>query len=1407
MHKLRILIVIGVLLVAFALVGTSLAAASQARQAVTLAEISKFIPNSSSATQGGENLPTGQLPPHPANVERVDSSAPAYTPYLPEHPTVDRQLPEGRQPDSRSNTISGDAGDWESIHTYAPTILDESGTLYMWYSGIDWDGNTAIGLATSTDGITWTKSLSNPFLVGTESSILKVDSTDYRMYYSIWNEGNIYVALSTDGLNWTPGVSPVFSGTHQTGDWDMDFVADPMVYFDGIGTYYMFYEGGTNDPELIRIGLATSSDGFTWTRYQEDPVLDVGDPGSWDENWVLDPMVIVDGMDWKMWYRGMGTDNSRAIGYATSTDGVNWTKYASNPVFTANPGEWDDGGPSNMWVRYDGTYQMWYYTNRQIGYATSDDGINWVRPLDHPVLQPSPSLYLEVNYAHDWAHIYTLPNETVTVTLEDEAHNFKGMVTGKTNTWGDFWSGDWQWVPEWQYISAFDSIYIETAGLTEEVEPIGEMQGEMDIDNDIVIGSLNAPWFDEVQMACELWSDPGGYIDLGMIDGDGGTFECDWGAEGVDLKAGMQVALVYYDPGELADKVINILETPWMRVNYGHDWVGGNYPAGHTFNITLYDSLGEVKATVEVQSEVDKGWSGDGFETSWEQWTPPSPDIQPYDKVTFVSDDGYNNTIPVGDIQGTLDIEQDLISGPVFADWYTDDLYVECHPWGGPPGTPGKNSTAGPDGDPPYTCDWRGEWDILPGQDVAVMYLDPVTTDRVINVFREPSPNLSIGKWAEGSGQVLPGGSVIFTIRYSNDGEATAESFTITDTLPASTTYLADSSGVTPTTGDGWVAWEFGAINPGEWGQFQVILLNDAQPWTTLENWAEVSAPFDFDDGNDHANAQAYVGEGNYNLYVKKHPSPGDPTPGETFIYNIDYGNQDAYASGAVTLTETLPEGTSLVDWYSWNSYNLWEQVSYDDNVLVLTVPTLPGYWGDQLRLTLRVDDEVSYGTQLTNTVEVTSPFDVDPWNNFHLNSDAWVNPPRLDGRIDKQVPWGGIYPGGELVYPISFSNDGNTTFDALITDTLPEGMSFVASPAWRHGVEVPFEPVYVDDQVVVWEFSQLPPGEWIDVDLRLKVDEGFEAGSTATNCIEINPGDEEASPWNNAECVDYTVQELGPNLRLTKNYWWNGEGQLQYQVEIQNIGSETLDNIWVTDTYPLSTTWNGVWWVWGGRWITMTSDITNNQLVFWVEALYPSDNSGVGFQVDLDGEIVGEKGLVFTNQVEAPVAGDVNPADNTDEVIAFTGADVFIEKWLSDGVALPGEILTFTVQFGNLNQSPWDPDGSVGSHITDTLPAGMTFITATAPWDASQFWTPESYENGMLRWGWGTMWSNNTWRFDLVVQLDEDLKDGDMITNFIEAYGDNPEDFDFDWSNNFDEYSITIDIPTEMFFLPMVWK
>ena len=60
-------------------------------------------------------------------------------------------------------------------------------------------------------------------------------------------------------------------------------------------------------------------------------------------------------------------------------------------------------------------------------------------------------------------------------------------------------------------------------------------------------------------------------------------------------------------------------------------------------------------------------------------------------------------------------------------------------------------------------------WDLLPGQDVGVQYREP-DGDHVINVFRTPAADVRVDKWAEGSRQAMPGGAVVFGLRYLQRG-------------------------------------------------------------------------------------------------------------------------------------------------------------------------------------------------------------------------------------------------------------------------------------------------------------------------------------------------------------------------------------------------------------------------------------------------------------------------------------------------------------------------------------------------------------------------------------------------------------------------------------------------------------
>ena len=70
-----------------------------------------------------------------------------------------------------------------------------------------------------------------------------------------------------------------------------------------------------------KVGYATSEDGSYWTKYTNNPILDVGAPGDWDDGYVSVASVIYDSSDhlYKMWYNGNDGEGTTYIGYAESS--------------------------------------------------------------------------------------------------------------------------------------------------------------------------------------------------------------------------------------------------------------------------------------------------------------------------------------------------------------------------------------------------------------------------------------------------------------------------------------------------------------------------------------------------------------------------------------------------------------------------------------------------------------------------------------------------------------------------------------------------------------------------------------------------------------------------------------------------------------------------------------------------------------------------------------------------------------------------------------------------------------------------------------------------------------------------------------------------------------------------------
>ena len=217
----------------------------------------------------------------------------------------------------------------------------------------------------SSDGTTWIKYSGNPLNLGLENPSWPWVVYDGRMF-KMWYTGvtvprteKIYFADSPNGVDWA--LHGIVLDKGEAGSWDDEFVCHAAVLFDG-STYRMWYIGHGESAGYDMVGYATSSDGIIWVRPEANPVLVPGGNGGWDDWNIAGISVIFNGTQYIMWYSAQATYAANVgMGVATSFDGVSWTKYSGNPVMVGGPNGWDS---AHVWagpvITNDSHYKMWY---------------------------------------------------------------------------------------------------------------------------------------------------------------------------------------------------------------------------------------------------------------------------------------------------------------------------------------------------------------------------------------------------------------------------------------------------------------------------------------------------------------------------------------------------------------------------------------------------------------------------------------------------------------------------------------------------------------------------------------------------------------------------------------------------------------------------------------------------------------------------------------------------------------------------------------------------------------------------------------------------------------------------------------------------------------------------------------
>jgi hypothetical protein len=172
------------------------------------------------------------------------------------------------------------------------------------------------------------------------------------------------------------------------GDFD-DCGVNPFTVASFGGRELMYYQGWQRTfraPYAIFTGLAINSGNGEFKKWARVPVLERTN----DEPHIRGaPFVLADGKRLSMWYvsssewsnRGRHLHYRIVVRYASSADGINWLTHPK-VCLSPEPGEYAIGRP--VVLKENGTYRMWYSIRSfeqpyAIGYAESDDGIEWIR--------------------------------------------------------------------------------------------------------------------------------------------------------------------------------------------------------------------------------------------------------------------------------------------------------------------------------------------------------------------------------------------------------------------------------------------------------------------------------------------------------------------------------------------------------------------------------------------------------------------------------------------------------------------------------------------------------------------------------------------------------------------------------------------------------------------------------------------------------------------------------------------------------------------------------------------------------------------------------------------------------------------------------------------------------------------
>jgi hypothetical protein len=205
---------------------------------------------------------------------------------------------------------------------------------------------------------------------------IKSGTEQYYMWYAASGPTGRHIGLATASNPLGPWIkhakNPVVKGFGYLGG---------VVRVNGKFFMFVQYPVGKTDQGPFRVATSDKPEG-PWEKYEGNPVMTPGDWGAWDDGGYSEARVRYHEGVFHCFYGGTKTPKLESIGYAYSLDGFHWSKYPANPVvdLTRVP---DASGLAEVHGYFEGPYVFLYHTLRyHTGKGTARGLKSFPRPYE-----------------------------------------------------------------------------------------------------------------------------------------------------------------------------------------------------------------------------------------------------------------------------------------------------------------------------------------------------------------------------------------------------------------------------------------------------------------------------------------------------------------------------------------------------------------------------------------------------------------------------------------------------------------------------------------------------------------------------------------------------------------------------------------------------------------------------------------------------------------------------------------------------------------------------------------------------------------------------------------------------------------------------------------------------------------